>query len=931
MKRNLIIVLILFMAAAGGFLYFTKDEVNFSRESSVYKAIPVSSPCFLEFKSLRTIPLDNPAVAELMSAGMGKSFFNLVQKTDSLIQINETLPKSLRNEPFIVSFDFTGRNEVVPLFIRKVENNNEMRAMQQLIQTLYPAGNFSATVRKYSKYEITEIIANNNPKNQFFYTFTEGLFFAGTKSIPVEQAVRQLATKGFLNNPYFVKVNRTVTAQAGVSLYINHSRFPGYLRNLMNGETFKIQNEFGETENINYSRSVQGFADFAAWTELDFNFNQNHISIGGISAADDSLNHFLSVFDEQEPGRFRADEVLPKNTSFFCSYTFSDKEKFFKRLESYFMHSNFYYNREERIKKMESDFRTGLKSTLQEIVRDEVITGTTAIPVNPENKNSFFILHTEGGTDAEERLTGLLSTYAARKSLDFNKMKSVYAVDNEVKFTIYEFPFPSLPGVWLGKPFSVAEANFAVVYDNFLVFSNTKKGLHEYLHSMALDATLAKDIRYLRFKQKIPNRANINIYADVNRSYSYGKRLFSEKIVQTLDEKEENLRKFWAINWQVQREKDIYFNSILIGFNEKAKEEAQTTWQSTIGSRIDFKPQLVINHDDHANREIILQDEQNNLHLVTKEGRIRWSLPLPGNIMSEIHQIDYYKNGKLQYLFNTKEKLYVIDRNGNNVAHFPVDLRSPATNGINVFDYENTRNYRYFVAGEDRKIYVYDGTGRIVSGWDFDKTDHPVTTPVKHFRIGRKDFIVFKDKSRIYIQDRRGHARVNTEARFENSRNPLLLNHGELPRIVATDITGKVYYIYFNGKYEVKDVGNFSAEHLFTCDDLNGNGVTDFIFVDGNELEVMDENGKKLYDEKFDNTILHPPNVYNFGPKKQKVGIVEAAANRIYLFNPDGKLHDGFPLQGNSEFSIGVISENSGQLNLIVGSEGGSLFNYTLN
>ena len=371
--------------------------------------------------------------------------------------------------------------------------------------------------------------------------------------------------------------------------------------------------------------------------------------------------------------------------------------------------------------------------------------------------------------------------------------------------------------------------------------------------------------------------------------------------------KKESLRKFWALNWQVQRDKDIYFNSLMLGYSEKGKEEAQTTWQSTIGSTIPFKPQIVINHNDRQNREIILQDNQNNLHLVTKDGRIRWSIPLPEPILSEIHQIDYYSNGNLQYLFNTKSKLYLIDRNGNNVAHFPVEFRSPATNGVNVFDYDNNRNYRYFVACEDKKVYAYDNEGKIISGWIFDKTDHPVTTPVQHFRVGKKDYIVFKDESRIYIQDRRGDTRVATTARFQNSRNPLVLDLNGTPKIVATDISGKVYYLFFDGKYAEKKTGKFSENHFFTCDDLNGNGVPDFVFVDGNELSVFDENGKKLYHEKFNNPITHQPNIYNFGPKSKKVGIVDSAANQIYLFNPTGNCTRVFRCRATVNSALAVF------------------------
>ncbi|HKJ78085.1 MAG TPA: hypothetical protein VKA10_01065 [Prolixibacteraceae bacterium] len=932
MKRNLIIIVIIFLAAVGGFYYFTKDDVNFSRDSSVYKAIPVTTPFFIEFNSINAFDLKNPALNALNQAGLFTVFFTQMQHADSLIMAQEQIPKTLKNEPFIIAFDFTGRSEIVPIFIKKIDNNNEQDAMLGLLHAVYPQQKFSYTRRDYSQYEINEISAKENENaTPVFFTFSDGLFVASHKSILVEQAIRQLSAKGVLNNPYFKRVNKSVTAQSEISLYVQHGHFPNYLKNLLNGQNVKSVNELGEAENRNYRRAIQSFADFAAWSEFDIQLKNDQISLAGISAADDSLNHFLSVFNEQEPVRFNADEVLPKNTSFFCSYAFSDKDKFFNRLEDYFMHSDFYYQREEMVKKMEMGFRADLRNTLQEIVKNEVIVASATIPVNPDDKTSYFIVHTEGANVATEKLKNLLTAYASRKEITLKDLESEYSIDNELKYTFYKFPYPSLPGIWLGKPFGFSQAGYVVVYENYLVFSNSEKGLQEYLHAMALDATLTNDMRYMRFKQKTSNRTNINVYADINRSFSLTRHLISDELNNTLEESEEEIRKFWAINWQVERSKDVYFNSVMVGFNENAREEAQTTWQSSIGSQINFKPQIMENHNNPDNREIVLQDELNKIYQVTSEGRIQWSVQLPGKIMSEIHQIDYYKNGKLQYLFNTKEKLWLLDRNGNNVAHFPIDLRSPATNGVNVFDYENSRNYRYFIAGEDRKIYAYDYSGKLVSGWEFDKTDHSVTTPVQHFRIGRKDYIVFKDKLQIYILDRRGQTRVGIAAQFENSSNPLLLNLDGLPKIVASDINGQVYYIYFNGKYEVKDVGKFSSKHFFTCDDLDGNGVPDFVFVDGYELDVRDENGKRMFREKFDSPVHHLPNIYNFGPKMKKVGIVEADAGRIYLFNPDGKLHDGFPLQGNSEFSIGVITENSGQLNLVVGSEDGNLFNYTLN
>lgn len=931
MKRNLIVILFLLLLAAGGYFYFyfPNKELPFSKDNSLYKAIPVNSPFFFELSSAKSVPFDNPLIRELDNAGIGSEWFAFLHKTDSLIDHTNGLSRNLQNSPFILAFDYTGRSELVPLIIKSADSNKRKEAFEKLLHTLYPPGNYNYSKKEYDNHRVTEI-SGDHAGEFLCFSFVNGLLLVSTKTIPVEKVIRQMQSPGIRKDSYFLEANKTAASQ-GVSLYINHSWLPGFFENVLNGKATERVDEFGATVRTRTSGIAEKFSDFASWSELDFRFGDETLILSGISVADDSLNHFLSVFADQQPVRFDAENILPRNTSFFCSFSFSDKKSFFEKLEDFYTHSPGYYRREERIKRFDNGLRTNVRNVFQGIVKNEVIVAATTIPVNPENKTTFFIVQTEGRSAAEDEMKKLLANYARRAEIKATDLQSSFAVDDETRFTIYRFPYPSFPGIWLGTPFALAEARYISFYDNFMVFSNSEEGLHEYLRNMVLGNTLTKEIRYQQFRQSSSSRANINVFADVNKAYSFRNELFSPSVLKHMEKNEESLRKFDMVNWQVQRDKDIYFNSVAVAYRSDVSEEAQTTWQSSVGSNVQFKPQLVVNHHDVANREIIFQDEQNNLHQVTHSGRVRWSIALPGPVLGEIHQVDYFKNGNLQYLFNTKEKLYLIDRNGNNVAHFPVPLRSPATNGVNVFDYDNNRNYRYFVAGEDRKVYAYDYEGKVVKGWVFNQTDHEVTKPVQHFRVAGKDYIVFKDKARIYVLDRRGESRVSVSARFENSDNPIVLNLDGRPKMVTTDTGGKVYYIYFDGKFEEKKTGRFSENHFFTVDDLDGNKIPDFVFIDKNEVTVMNENGKKLFSKKLDNPLRFPPNIYTFAADLKKVGVTDALANRIYLFNPDGKLHDGFPLAGNSEFSIGRLSESSSGLNLIVGSEGGKLFNYTLN
>jgi hypothetical protein len=448
---------------------------------------------------------------------------------------------------------------------------------------------------------------------------------------------------------------------------------------------------------------------------------------------------------------------------------------------------------------------------------------------------------------------------------------------------------------------------------------------------MARGNTLAKSPGYQQLKRSGASRANINVFLDINKAFSLRNIFFSPDFLKEIDDKEEILRKFNMISFRIRQAKSVWESSAIATYQSEEQEDARTDWQNVVGANINMKPQLVVNHLDRQNREIIFQDVQNTLHLVGNSGKLRWSQNLQAPIMGQIHQVDYFKNGKLQFLFNTKERLYLIDRNGNDVKPFPVKLPANATNGVNIFDYDKNRNYRFFFAGEDRKIYAIDNNAKIISGWKFEQTEQIVTTPVQHFKVDGKDYIVFKDKSQIYILDRQGQPRLTPDTKFENSDNPLFLDLSGKPKLIATDSGGRVFYIFFDGKTEMKKTARLGANHFFTAADLDGSDSPDFIFIDGNELTVMDENGKKLYSKKLSNSVRYEPVVYSFENNQKMVGVVDAASNRIYLYNRSGKLYPGFPLQGNTPFTIGKLSENSTGLNLIVGSEGGKLYNYSLN
>ncbi len=928
MKKNLLIIFIALIALATGYFFLTKKELPFTKETSIYKAVPLDAPMFIEFKSLKTIPVKNAIFKNFTNAGILEKLITKINHLDTLISGSKEITDNLRNQRFLIALNLEGNQTIVPSFILEVNNKNKRRGIETLLNQLYPNSKYQQSKRTYNSRKITSI---SNSTDAIHYSFTNGLLLISPNVSLVEKAIRQIDSESILNNPLFGQANKTASIQSESSVYINHSFFHIFAGKWISDSQKTKTNEFGKEINFTYNNKIQSVKNYASWTELDLTITDTEIKLNGVSIANNSLAQFLNIFHGQEAIKFRSDKILPNTTSLFFSYSFSEKTLFLSKLEENFTHSPEYYEREQQLKTISSATPGDVKQIFETILDNEIAFAFTGIDQNSLKTDKLFIVSIKSQSNAIEQLLKWLGQYAVKKGTKLDQLTLEYKVDNESKFKIYTFPYPSFPGIWLGTPFSTINAKYFTFWDNNIIFSGSQSSLKNYLHQMVLGATLSKNMDYLKFKENSDDRANINFYLDINKSFPLNSEYLTKSSAKYLKSKKDILQKFGAFNWQVINTKEIYFNNLYLNFSEELKEDAKTVWQSSIGRGINFKPQLMLNHNDLNNKEIIVQDLDNKLHQITKDGRVRWSIQIANKIMGEIHQIDFLKNKKYQYLFNTKNKLYLLDRNGNNVSPFPINLRSPATNGVSVFDYDNNRKYRYFIAGEDKKIYAYDAAGKVISGWKFGKTDHEVTTPVQHFRISNKDYIVFKDKTKIYIQNRQGAQRVKVAVKFENSNNPLILNTTGTPKIIATATDGTVYFLYFNGKYVKKKSSKASAEHFFMADDLNNNSIVDFIFIDKNELTVSDENGKNLFSKKFNNSLTNGANIYTFSKNNKKIGVVNQQENKIYLFNPDGTLHNGFPLIGNSEFTIGKISSGAPNLNLIVGSQDGKIYNYELN
>ncbi len=915
MRKIVIIFVFLIIMAGGAAWYFLvmKNTSAFTNNSA-FKAVPIHSPLVIEVQNfdelIRSFSGKNIIINELKSTGVLTQLANELQYINKLNKSNPEINKLSNEKSLLVSLNFEGKNEVDFLFLVSLKDKKEQNTILEIIRQLTNQSTLSK--RNYDGAGIYRVFINNTA---FSFAFTNGIFVASKEAILVEEAIRQSNVENLLDHPDFQKLYKTSNSNAFANIFINHKYIGQLLAKSLNGETRK---------KIGY------LSRYAERTELDLSLKRDELFLSGFTFSDDSSENYINLFKSQAPGRTNIESALPANTSLFLVLNIEKPSRFFEDYQEYSKIHGSFYPRETYLMNISKETKTDFLKLIDEITAGETGIAFTSIVQNAPANNRFFLMEVKSQSIAREKFELLLNKYIEHKKVEAGSWQSVYRIDDKRSFTFYQFPYPEISEILFGKIFSGVKSNFFTFYENYLIFADSQTALQELTHNLVLNETLARDINYLKFKENTSTRSNLYFYINFSKAFHLSRQFLNDTRMEEWNDHEEVIRKFQAVSWQFSNTNELILNNIYLKFDPVIKEEPQTVWQTKLGSNVLTKPQLVINHNDPANREIIFQDQANQLYLINKEGATLWKVQLPGPIMSEIHQVDYYKNGKYQYLFNTKNHLHLLDRNGETVAGYPIALRSPASNGVAVFDYDSNKNYRFFIACENKKIYAYTREGKFVKGWNIFTSDNPVDKPIQHMRVQNKDYIVFFDRYKTYFLDRQGKTRLRTKASFEHSDNDLFLELSGNPAVLCTDKTGNVYKLFFDGSFEKLETGNYSASHYFVAADLNRNGLKDFIFADGNHLTAISETGKKLFNKKMNKPVSEKPEIYSFSANNKKAGIVSADENRVYLINSDGSVYDGFPLQGSSKFCIGIISTGNKFFNLFVGNEDHSLYNYII-
>ena len=110
------------------------------------------------------------------------------------------------------------------------------------------------------------------------------------------------------------------------------------------------------------------------------------------------------------------------------------------------------------------------------------------------------------------------------------------------------------------------------------------------------------------------------------------------------------------------------------------------------------------------------QNPDNAIGLRDENGQVLWTVPFDRPLCGRVKEIDFYGNGKIQYLFAAGSRLYIIDRLGRFIPSFETDLGKDILLGPDLYGFTDDA-YQVMVLHRDNTLSLYTLEGERFPGW----------------------------------------------------------------------------------------------------------------------------------------------------------------------------------------------------------------------
>ena len=749
---------------------------------------------------------------------------------------------------------------------------------KSLFKFLEKKGSF--TISKFQDITVNNFTFNSN-NLKLYFVVNKGIISITNSKFLIEKVVFNLKNIHKISTtPAMAKLIK-MAGKDDPNLYVNYKYFYRYLASLA----------------PNYRQEIDCLSNLSHRAEMDIKVSGNYILFSGYSIETDSIPTFLKLLDGQQPQHINIINIAPYNTMFLYYTAVENYSEFYNKSKEFYTETQ-----KSRITEMEEKYKIDVKENVLSWINKEVAMCVTKSEWNLDKENSFAII---AATDLKEANQQLESISIKSNSRD----TSVYR-----EYTIRHINIPYfIPNIF-GKMYENLINTYYTQVGNNIVFANSGAALYPFIDSYLIGRTLKEDEKFNEFAKNISDNANIFIFSNFTQYNSY----FSKYLKTNLDSNMKifglNFNKIGCIGIEFSAgENGTYTSIVLNSGNINATNNASEKWQTALDAEVFGNPLPIINIQNNL-EELLVFDNQKNLYKIDNSGKIIWKIPLIEAPVSDIYVLDFYKNGRNEYAFNTANYIYIIDINGNRVEDYPHKLKHSATGKMALMDYDGTKDYRFVIPLKDGKLHNIMLNGQETTGWAKPDFSSRYLTPVQHIRLNTKDFLLFSDTlGNVIFASRRGEVRMEAKLSFTNNCKTkyYIKGTGTEEKLITTDLLGRIVEISADGGVTKTFFADFSTKHDFIYSDFDMDGNSDYIYLDKNVLTVFSEDKTVIYQHRLAGVQIDKMVAINYKTEdNSKLILHNKTDNSLILVGVAGKALTNSEFKSTINYQIGEATKS---------------------
>ncbi len=767
--------------------------------------------------------------------------------------------------------------------------------------------NYAVSTRRHRGEEIYDL-RDTLGQTLFVLAQKEGLLLASRKAHAVELGLQQLERirSNVFFAPNFSQVYRSprVEDTAAANIYISLRDLPIWLGNLQ----------------PTVAQQISLLGQHLDWGGYHLGIEKTHTQLSGKLTAQNESLFWQSLSRESVVDSSNIAELLPDNTALSLYIGLDDMQHFYKA-----------YNAQRHV-----EFEDYLLPHLQ----GELLFFLTNPTSRDFSGNKFVALR-------------LKDTSAARASLReyANKFGELPAA-NYQNFEIQRIATDSLLVPIFGAALHPLSNPYYVFVGDLVVFCNSAAALQVWIEKYNFRQQLIR-LPSCEFLSRSLSRGNhLHVFIQTKYLLPVLEACTGLEMHPFIFEQWDYLRHFSPITMQLQASgkgqftQSIQFRHLphtesgdsLRPFVQRTdtsalhiehRQAVNVAWQYDLHAPLRGKPHIVKNNED-GSYCVAVQDTGDVLYLFNQNGELLWEYALELPILSDVYGLDYHNAKTLQLVFNTREHIYFIEKNGNLAKRIP--LPAPASTGMLLIDY--SKGVRLIVGCTNGNLYGYDKSGVPLVGWNPRASTGVLQQPLQFVRGKKQDYYVVG----VFKGGRLGIIQFDAVAKANfvgmsggNLRAPAIDEQAE--RIAIGLSGGAIQVANFKGaSFNLASAPQVNQNAQFSFADLTGDTRKDYLRYSNGTLLLTYYDEKNQYKTAWQKTLEEKPTEVFALPSprsaRARICALHAPQQKIYLYDELGQLIKGFPLSGSTRFEL-VDFVGNGSESIVVGN-GNKLVVYKL-